>query len=532
MEHLSDNFQYNFKRKGIIEEPSEKDVHSYCLYLLKNKLDLHNRTFHQVGLNIGLSNLTTFKSADHRIQAPKDKILEVCSANTLTDEQKRIFEKFKNVIASPAQSLGFLEGPGGSGKTYLLNCILLECEKLKLIVAAVCASGIAALLLLNGTTAHLAFGIRLNVQEDSTCNINATPICFRAVDCSLKDLRKSERPFGGISVLFSGDSRQILPIVKNGNIYDQAVACLKKSYVWRLLTQYSLTQNLWCEAGSGIVSKGANDFAIWLQQLGNGALQQWDIEKVKLSHLKFQFSKSLDSLKHELTTFVYGDLDKVLSRGTRQMVMECFECGGVVTPLNLSVHDINSLILERQTSRKYVSRSIDVCHENSLYDVPVEVLNSIQVPGFPRHKIDLKQMTPVILLRNLNIAKGLCNGTTLLVCEIRPHVLVCTFISGWNKGNTGLLRKIKLHHEEDKRDGFCFSRYQFVIELAYAITINKAQGQSFKHVGVYLSTDVFSHGQMYVALSRACNKANVLVCGHGKANVQLVTKVVVRSIAH
>ncbi|MBW0567172.1 hypothetical protein O181_106887 [Austropuccinia psidii MF-1] len=322
----------------------------------------------KVGLNINLSNLTTFKSADHRIQAPKDKILEVCNANTLTDEKKRIFEKFKNVIASPSQSLGFLDGPGGSGKTYLLNCILVECEKLKLNVAAVCASGIAALLLFNGTSAHLAFGIPLNVQEDSTCSWlpsdqNAQLLkkldviiwdeismqhryAVEAVDRSLKDLRKSERPFRGISVLFSGDFRQIFPIVKNGNIYDQAVACLKNSYIWRLLTQYFLTQNLRCEARSGIVSKGANDFAIWLQQLGNGALQQCDIEKVKLSHLKFQFSQSLNSLKQALTTFAYGDLDKVLSRGTRQMVMEYFECRGVVTPLNSSVHDINSLLLE------------------------------------------------------------------------------------------------------------------------------------------------------------------------------------------
>ncbi|MBW0471093.1 hypothetical protein O181_010808 [Austropuccinia psidii MF-1] len=138
MELLSDDCEYNLKTKGVIKEPSAKDVHSYFLFLLKKQLDLHDRTFQQVGLNIDLSNLNAFESSDQGIQAPK--------------------------------YLRFLDGPGGSEETFLLNCILLECEKLKLHVAAICASGIAALLLLNGTTAHSAFGIPLNVQEDSTCS--------------------------------------------------------------------------------------------------------------------------------------------------------------------------------------------------------------------------------------------------------------------------------------------------------------------------------------------------------------------------
>ena len=46
-------------------------------------------------------------------------------------------------------------------------------------------------------------------------------------------------------------------------------------------------------------------------------------------------------------------------------------------------------------------------------------------------------------------------------------------------------------------------RRQFPIRLAFAMTINKAQGQSLKRVGIYLKRPVFAHGQLYVALSRA-----------------------------
>ena len=45
--------------------------------------------------------------------------------------------------------------------------------------------------------------------------------------------------------------------------------------------------------------------------------------------------------------------------------------------------------------------------------------------------------------------------------------------------------------------------------LAFAMTINKSQGQSFKHVGLDLSTEVFSHGQLYVGVSRVTDGRNV-----------------------
>ena len=58
---------------------------------------------------------------------------------------------------------------------------------------------------------------------------------------------------------------------------------------------------------------------------------------------------------------------------------------------------------------------------------------------------------------------------------------------------------------------FQFKRLQFPIRLAFAITINKAQGQSLELCGLYLYTDCFSHGQLYVACSRVGNPDNLFI---------------------
>ena len=60
---------------------------------------------------------------------------------------------------------------------------------------------------------------------------------------------------------------------------------------------------------------------------------------------------------------------------------------------------------------------------------------------------------------------------------------------------------------------FMWRRRQFPVHLAFAMTVNKSQGQTFTgRVGLFLPEPVFGHGQFYVACSRTVSPDNMRVC--------------------
>ena len=85
------------------------------------------------------------------------------------------------------------------------------------------------------------------------------------------------------------------------------------------------------------------------------------------------------------------------------------------------------------------------------------------------------------------------------------HVLVVEIIGGKHHGEQAFIPRITLIPSATECAGFKFQlrQHQFPVRLAFAMTINKAQGQSVRHVGLDLREPVFAHGQLYVALSHA-----------------------------
>jgi len=80
-------------------------------------------------------------------------------------------------------------------------------------------------------------------------------------------------------------------------------------------------------------------------------------------------------------------------------------------------------------------------------------------------------------------------------------MIMCEHITGKHIGKKVFLFRV-IFELTDGSMPFRFKRTQFPVRVSFAMTINKSQGQSFDRVGVFLRDGVFSHGQLYVALSR------------------------------
>ena len=121
-------------------------------------------------------------------------------------------------------------------------------------------------------------------------------------------------------------------------------------------------------------------------------------------------------------------------------------------------------------------------------------------------------VSPVILLRNLDPGEGLCNGTRIVVLNVRRKVLQCRIISKDRRfrGKVVLILRIRLSPNAETLP-VPLKRLQFPVRLAFAMTINKSQEQLVEHVGINLQTSVFSHGQLYVAFSRCTSSLNISV---------------------
>ena len=164
---------------------------------------------------------------------------------------------------------------------------------------------------------------------------------------------------------------------------------------------------------------------------------------------------------------------------------------------NQIVNEVNNELVDKIPGDMHTFHSIDTVGDLDTSTMfPTEFLNSLSLSGLPEHELKLKENTVVILLRNMDINAGHCNGTRYLVKHLGIYRLVLHKLDAKDddKNKVLILPRISLRYSGTIFP-FELTRLQFPIKVAFALTINQAQGQSIKKGSILLPKNVGMHDQ-------------------------------------
>jgi hypothetical protein len=458
-----------------------------------------------------------------------------------TDEQLHIFTTVQTTVASdhaPSGLLIFIDGKAGRGKTFLINAICSYVRSRGEIVLATATSAFAAHLYPGGTTVHAAFKVcfssslivpvlhahpfQTQVPVNEQCELLRSPIeprspraeLLKAVKVLIWDeapmankavlacvddvLRRAtclpSTPFGGKIVILAGDFRQTCPVIRGGTRAQIVDASIRSSPHWPLFTVFRLTRPI----------RNATDpeFAAWVDAIGEDRAENVDISFLATVRTE-----------HDLMHAVFPT--HILSRP------ELCAKRSILCPTNNQIDQYNSSLLERVVGANRVYLAGDTLKqiEDAGFPCPQHMLDFLttkRIDGLPAHSLRMKTNGVYRLLRNFSVENGLVKNARVIVRAIGQHLItVCLIRDGNELGpdmldENILIPRISFEHVIPL-SGYCLVRRQFPLAPAYATTFNSCQGLTMAFVGVDLTRPVFSHGQLYTAISRVRTRRDIVV---------------------
>ena len=373
--YICDDLSFHLRTLGI-HNASDNDVYDYGLYILDNILQESGHNLNDWPSMPQLQRHWEQQTVNRMIaeQLNYDHISERAFFEShyhlMNNKQKDAYERILGSVENGSGGMFMINGHGGTGKTFLYKVI---CSKLRsdgVIVLCTASSGIAALLLPGGRTAHSMFKIPIDISSESLCCIAKNSLqvdLMRAVKCVLwdeivpqhrhaiealdrtfRDLRDNNEPFGGVTLIGGGDFQQTLPVIPKASPEEILDATVTRSYLWNDFKLIHLHQNMRVTDDSE-----ADEFRDWLLQIGHARNSDED-GKVKIP--RDIRCNDIDSLMN----FIYLNLNS-----SPPPPPEYFLNRMILAPRNSDVNIVNETLLNKMNGHVETYYSADeVIHES------------------------------------------------------------------------------------------------------------------------------------------------------------------------
>ena len=302
---------------------------------------------------------------------------------------------------------------------------------------------------------------------------------LEAFDRSLRDLMMIDEPFGGKIVILAGDFRQCLPVIPKARRSGIVAQCINQSFLWSGFRIMELSVNMRVMASG---NKELEEFDAWTQRVGNGESDVLRIPDQMISTIITKNSsvnpRAEEQAMEDFCEKVFPDLKSNIN--DRSFI----EGRAILAATNREVKLLNEHLSSKLPGTVDVLRSADqLSNPNDALRFNVEYLNTLDPNGFPPHTLFLRPGMPLMLLRNLNPKEGLCNGTKLIYEKTIDRKILQCKVCGSER--TVFIPRITLIPKEGEYP-FQWSRLQFPVKVAFAMTINKSQGNHLS--GSHLSS--------------------------------------------
>ena len=462
--------------------------------------------------------------------------LQLCDQSPNTNEQQDIFDEVSAAVQQGLSKLFYIQGQAGSGKSTLAKKIMAWCRGQGKICAGCASTGLAATIYDGFETAHSLFKFPVIEEDDrevdapTECQLEhhpnryeflkAThlilwdefPSCDREV---FEAAYKALNSFEGKVIVTMGDMRQIAPVVKTGEKEDIIQHSIPSSPLWTSFHKRFLTRNMRLRSNqteADPLSAAQEEYANMILAIGNG------------THIpgKLQDGYVVDRARGAMTVELEGcrsivDINDAISFAFPLPFDPAIFCKrAILTGTNDVVDEWNKQIQKLNPAELYepLASHDELTESDDPHNIlrgmlSDDILNNFNNNGVPPHLLYLKVNDICIVLRNLNKKDGLTNNTRVRVLNITSKcVRVQTMTSNQKSFSIPRIRfKFRLPFGRS----FELLRTQFPLRLAYCMTINKSQGQELRGCLLDLRSPAFSHGHLYVALSRVTHVKDLAI---------------------